>query len=181
MTSLIQLKTEQQETLKRLAARSGKPWEEVLEEALTLFELQRSPFLAGDEPPNLLELIKEFRVESHQGWETSFRTSADTIVIEVDLYESDGDGNREFHRHVSLASQPVRTAAHMAVKEGTGFVQTTATCRVTQHGRDEVGGFNEDYEETIRCSFSFQRLPLGYLSCGFGFGARAEVETTDGS
>jgi hypothetical protein len=180
MTSPIQLTTEQQATLKRLVARSGKPWEEVLDEALTLFEQQRSPFLAGDEPPNLLELIKEFKVESHEDWQTSFSTSAGTIEIEVYRYESDGDGNREFHRHVSLASQPVRTAAHKAVKEGTGFVQTIATCRVAQHGRDEVGGFNQDYKETIRCSFSFQRLPLGYLSCSFGFGGRVKIETPDG-
>jgi hypothetical protein len=40
MSAPIQLTTEQQEVLKRLAAQSGKPWEEILETALTSFQHQ---------------------------------------------------------------------------------------------------------------------------------------------
>jgi hypothetical protein len=48
MSAPIQLTVEQQETLLRLAAQSGKPCEEILEAALTSFEqLKRSE---GSEP-----------------------------------------------------------------------------------------------------------------------------------
>jgi hypothetical protein len=43
MSTPIQLTSEQQETLARLAAQSGKPWEEVLQEALASFERQAEP------------------------------------------------------------------------------------------------------------------------------------------
>jgi hypothetical protein len=40
MSEPIRLTTEQQERLARLAAETGKPWEEVFGEALALFEIQ---------------------------------------------------------------------------------------------------------------------------------------------
>ena len=40
MSAPIQLTRQQQETLARLAAQSGKPWEEVFHEAMTSFQMQ---------------------------------------------------------------------------------------------------------------------------------------------
>jgi hypothetical protein len=43
MSASIHLTSEQQETLTRLAAQSGKPWEEVFGKALASFEQQTQP------------------------------------------------------------------------------------------------------------------------------------------
>jgi hypothetical protein len=43
MNARIQLTSEQQETLARLSAKSGQPWEKVLQEALASFEHQARP------------------------------------------------------------------------------------------------------------------------------------------
>ena len=118
---------------------------------------------------NLSERVTEFRIDGYARWDSTFHVGADHVSVGLCLYESDGDGNREFHRDISTDSPPVLEAMRNAVEVGKSQVRTSGTLRAEQHGRDEVGRFKSDYEEVIWCTFSFQLLPGGNLSCEFSF------------